>query len=144
MIEDLHILIGKIDGHLDQGAHLEETTADGIDPAIQRPGQLLLGEIDAFSGLGGENVDHRLGLGQIDAAIEEGPLGEFAGGGENGAAGENEFEDTLENQEAAVAMDLDDIFAGIGVGRGHKDGEDFIDDLAAIGGCGYGRSIDGG
>jgi len=46
VVDDLGILVGEIDRHLDERLHLHQPLADGLDPLIQCPGQLGLGLVE--------------------------------------------------------------------------------------------------
>ena len=50
--------------------------------------ELLSGDARLVEGLGFDEVAHGFGLGEIEAAGEEGALGKFAGLGEAGAGGD--------------------------------------------------------
>jgi len=63
------------------------------------------------------------GLGEVEAAGEEGALGEFAGFGEAGSGANALTEKVIEEHGRAVGGDLDDVFRGVGVG-GLEPGDD--------------------
>ena len=63
-----------------------------------------------------DQVADRLGLGEIEASVEEGAHGELAGFGEARAAGERQFDDMAKNDGRAVGGDFDDVVGGVGVG----------------------------
>ena len=75
-------------------------------------------------GLGGDEVGDGFGLSEVEASIEEGAAGEFAGAGGAGAQTEEGVEDALGHDGAAVDAEFDGILAGVGVGRAieEKDG----------------------
>ena len=84
---------------------------------------MLGGGAEGEVGLGADEVHHGLRLGEVHLAVEEGAAGEFAGLGERGAAGEEEIEDAAGDEDAAVALDLHHVLAGIARG-GAMDGEE--------------------
>ena len=64
-----------------------------------------------------DQVADGFGLGKVDAAVEKGPEGEFAGFGEPGARAYGAVETVPENDGGAVAGDFDYVFGGVGTGR---------------------------
>ena len=69
-----------------------------------------------MEGGGFDEVVDCFGLGEIEAAGEEGSLGEFAGFGEAGAGGDALAEEVIEEDGGAVGGDFYDVFGGVGVG----------------------------
>ena len=128
-VHNLHILVGKIKGDLDHGPHLEEFIPDGIDTAEERPCQLLLGQVHPLSGLGRQDINNRLGLGQVDAAIEKCALGKFPGMGQDCAQGENQLKDVLEDEKTAMAVDFDHVLPGVCPGGTHINSQHLIQNL---------------
>ena len=63
----------------------DELLFAGRDAAAERAAQLLGGDAGLVQGLRRDQVADRFGLSQIEAAMEEGALGEFAGPGEASA-----------------------------------------------------------
>ena len=70
------------------------------------------------------------GLGEVEAAGEEGALGELAGVGEPGTGGEGAVEDGVEDDGGAVGGDLGEVFAGVAVRGEEGGGEGFVEDEA--------------
>jgi hypothetical protein len=133
MLNDLHIFIGKVYRHLNEGEHLHEAFSDRIYALVQDTCQLRLSLINAFASFGGQDINHRLGPGEIYTAVEKGTLGEFAGFGKRNSFGENQLKDLLENKKTPVAVDFDHVFAGIRFWSPHEDDKNFIEDLAIKG-----------
>ena len=80
-------------------------------------------------GAGVDEVGDRFGLGQIEAAVQKGAPGEFAGLGKAGAGSEDGVKDELRREQAAVAGDFDYVLAGERA-RGEHDGkENFVQTL---------------
>ena len=55
-------------------------------------------------------------MGEIEAAGEEGSLGEFAGFGEAGSGAKALADEEIEENRGAVGGDFDDVLGGVGVG----------------------------
>ena len=62
---------------------------------------------------GTDQIDHRLGLGEIHFAVEKRALGEFAGPRCSGPCTQTCFENFRGNEGAAVTTDLHQIFTGV-------------------------------
>ena len=76
-----------------------------------------------------DQIADGFGLGQVEASVEKGAHGEFAGLGEAGAAGEREFDDVAQDDGGAVGGDFDDVIGGVGVGLLEVSDDDFVDAL---------------
>ena len=84
---------------------------------------------------GVEQVGDRFGLGEVELAAYKGTFGEFAGQCRLCAGFEQSAEYETCADRAAVAADLDGIFAGIGMRRTEHGGKAGID-FFAVGGKG--------
>ncbi len=74
---------------------------DGLQAAGQRAFQLLGGDFGLVERLRVDQVADGFGLGEIDAAVEEGAHGELAGLGQAGAAGESELDNVAQEPPAS-------------------------------------------
>ena len=74
-----------------------------------------------------DEIADRFGLGEIDAAVEEGAHGELAGLGEARSGGDAQLDDVPEHDRRAVGGDLDDVVGGVGMGLGEVGDDDFVD-----------------
>ena len=72
------------------------------------------------------------GLGKVEAAGEEGALGELAGVGEAGAGGEGAVEDGVEHNGGAVGGDLGEVLACVAVGGEEGGNEGFVENGAGF------------
>src|SRR3546814_3439664 len=72
-------------------------------------------------------VGDRLGLRQIESAIEKCALGEFAGARGPRTSGAGRPHQQLECHRAAVRLQLDDVFAGKRMWRGEAQHESAVD-----------------
>ena len=89
--------------------------------------QLFVGRSQCEVGLGVNDVRHRLGLGEVDAAVEEGAFGKFAGISQTSPGSEDRVEDEFGGNHAAMAGDLNHVFAGEGARRSEHGEEHFVD-----------------
>ena len=81
-----------------------------------------------------DQIADGFGLGQIDAAVEEGAHGEFAGLGEARAARQRQLDYVAQDDGRAVAGDFDDVVGGVGVRLGEVGDDDFVDAVACVAG----------
>lgn len=126
------VLVGEIDVGLDVGEDAEEALAQGDDVAAEAAFELLGGGAEGEICLSADEVHDRLGLGEVHFSVEEGAPCEFAGVGEAGAAGEEEIEYAPGDENAAVALNLDDVLAGVAGGCAMEGEQDLIQHLRAI------------
>src|ERR1019366_7141848 len=81
------------------------------------------------------------GLGQVEAAVEEGAHGKFSGLGQAGALGQGEFDYVAQDYGGAVGGDFDDVVGGVGVGLGEVGDYDFVDAGGSCGEAGWCRAL---
>jgi hypothetical protein len=77
-----------------------------------------------------EHIQNGLGLGEIDAAMKESTLREFAWAGHSGATFLEGLEDGLHHERVAVTADFDKILTGVGAGARPKGQHSLIQHLA--------------
>ena len=94
--------------------------------AGQRPCEMALRLGEGRTAPGGDDVHDRLGLRQIDAAVQESPLREFSPLRQNRPRRQRQRQGLPERLPAAVDLDLHHILAGIGMGPLHIDAEPLI------------------
>jgi hypothetical protein len=93
---------------------------------------LLRGDAGLVEGGGFDEVVNCFYLSEIEAAREEGSLGEFAGLGEAGAGGEALAEEMAEEDGGAVGGDFYDVFRGVGVGFFEKRYYGFVECFSCV------------
>ena len=91
----------------------DQFIADISDLIAESAFELFGGRTQRQIGSGTDQIDHRLGLGEIHFAVEKCALGEFAGTRCCRACTQTCFENFCGNEGAAVTTDLDQIFAGV-------------------------------
>ena len=85
-----------------------------------------------MEGSGFDEVVDSFGLGEVEAAGEEGALGEFAGFGQAGASGDALAEEMVQEDGGAVGGYLDDVFGGVGVGTFEVRDYGFVESFACV------------
>ena len=92
-------------------AEREEVLPDRVDAAPERAGELLGGGARGAVALGGDEIHHRLGAVEADAAIEKRAARELAGAGGRDAESGERVEDAARRNPATVDLELDDRLA---------------------------------
>ena len=77
LLQKVDFLFREIQRGFDQHAQVDQRVAQHMDPVREHAGQRTAGASGCGFGAGIDQVGHRLGLGQIELVVEEGPLGEF-------------------------------------------------------------------
>ena len=81
-------------------------------------------------GLGVDEVDDGLRLGQVQPAVEKGPLGELPGQSLSGAGGEQGGEELSQHHRGAVAVELGAVLSGKAAGAGEADSQPLVQQAA--------------
>ena len=144
-------IIRKIKHGLDVGGHGEQGVIKSADADSQGILELGGGEARGPLGAGMDEIQDGLGLRQIEFIVQKGAFGEFAGLRLARAGGEKHSEDALGGLRAAMALDFDGIFAGIGMRSAENQQQDIvehfvrggIDDLSVCEGAGGARGGQG-
>ena len=103
----------KIDRRVDVRQQRDQFIANFPDLIAESAFELFGGRTQRQIGSGTDQIDHRLGLGEIHFPVEKCALGEFAGTRCCGPRTQTCFENFRGNEGAAVTTDLHHIFAGV-------------------------------
>jgi hypothetical protein len=129
---DADVVLGEVDAGFKQRDEFEEFGLDGGEAAGD--GALCLA--GGYAGLvergGVDEVADGFGLGKVDASVDEGAEGEFAGFGETRSGADGAVETVAEDDWCTVAGDFDDVFGGVGAGGGEEGDDDFVYCLAGF------------
>ena len=128
--DQLQVFFGKVDPRFQVDADLYQILAQRAEVAGQGAVELVDGGAVARLGAGVDEVDDRLGLGEVEAPVQERPSRELAGLGHPHTLRQNRFQDTLYDHHAAVATDLRHVLAGVGVRLPHDAEQRLVDALA--------------
>ncbi len=96
---------------------VHQTVVDPLHPPGQGPGELSRRRADALRRLGLQQVGHRLGLGEVQPAVQEGPFGKLSGLRQTGPRGAEGLQSQGEHHGRAVALELRRVLPGIAVRR---------------------------
>ncbi len=121
LLQKVDVLLGKVQRRLDQHAQLHDALAQGLHLLRERAAERAAGRARRRFGAGVDQVGHRLGLGQVELAVEERALGELAGLGEAQAhrrAGLHAArQQHLQQHRPAMGLQLEHVLAGVGMRR---------------------------
>ena len=76
-----------------------------------------------------KDIQHSFGPGEVDSAVQEGSFSELSRSGRSGPQLENGLEDGFDDQGIAVAGDLNEILAGVGLGVRPESDDDLIESV---------------
>ena len=74
-LEGVQVLVGVVQHRAEVGHHVGQAAVNCVNPPGEGPGELAGGLPGGGGGLRLNEVDDRLGLGQVQLSVEEGPLG---------------------------------------------------------------------
>ena len=133
LFEEVDLLFGEVERRLHQHAQLDQAIAQRVDLARKRSGQRAARRARGSFGAGFDQVAHGLGLGQVDLVVQERTLGELTGFGQpqaDLAAGvEATRQQELQHHRAAVRLQFEHRFAGVGMRRREVDRQTMVDGL---------------
>jgi len=130
--EKIDFFFGKIDRRLDMDAQRDDLLRQDLD----LPGEVTLqgghGRTRGSRRPAGDDVGDRFGLGKIEFPVEKGAFGEFAWTREAGAERQNAGEHQIQHHRAAMALQLQHVFAGKGIWRREIKRQAFVQRHAII------------
>jgi hypothetical protein len=134
-------LLGEVERRLDEQAQLNERVAELGHFTRQRAIERASGAARGALGAGVDQVGHRLGLRQVELAVEEGALRELAGLGRSrpGQQVEAARQQQLQHHRSAMRLQLQHMLAGVAV-RGREVQRQAMVDGTAVGRQEGGRS----
>ena len=124
------VFLGKIQMRLNVRERVHQVVAQLIDAGRKLAGELFIGRAQGEVRPRMNQVRHGFGLREVEAAIEEGALGELTGQGEARAVFQHGVEDGFGGENAAMTGDFHHVFAGVGARSAHHGAEDFVHRLA--------------
>ena len=121
-IEDVSLVIGKINGYFEQGHNGNQCLADVFELSEQFTLQVISGKPCCCLSLCLQQIQDCFSLGQINATGKKGTLGELSRLGCFCTELEDELKDILQDEVGSVTVQLNHVLAGIGVGGMHVHG----------------------
>ncbi len=106
------VFVGEVDYGFEMGERAGQAPAPDAVEGAEFAVELAQGLMALRLGFGGDKIGDRLGLGQVELAVEEGASGEFAGLGEPQAETAQHPRDRGQHRTAAVHVEFRDILAG--------------------------------
>ena len=111
---------------MEVGHEIHQAVVDCPHPAAQGAGELPGGLPHGGGGLRVDEIRHRLRLGQIQLAVEEGPPGELPRPGLPHPLGKQGLQPQLEHRRRAVALKLRRVLPGVAAGRPGDGGQGLV------------------
>ena len=124
---DGDVIFGEIHAGFEQGDELYQLLLDWLYAVGQCAFKLLRRNFGLEQGLRINQIADGFGLGEIDAAVQEGAHGEFAGLSQARSGCQRQLDDASQNYWRAVGGDFDDVVSGIGMRFGEVGHNDFVD-----------------
>ena len=116
--EKIDVFFGKIERGFHQHAQGNQLINQGVNVLGKRAFERAQRHAGGRLARGINQIGHALGLRQIELVVEKSAFGEFAGLGRARTQFEAARQQHLHHHRAAVALQLDDVFAGEARGRG--------------------------
>ena len=129
-VGELDVLFGKIELQFEEACKANQGFAQGVDFAGEAAAKLVEGEAVRARVFRGDEVGDGFGLGEVEAAVEEGALGEFAGAGLTAPRLDERPHDLALDELRAVDVEFHRVLAGVGAGAAKDEGESFVEDGA--------------
>ena len=127
--KDGDIVLGEVNAGFEHGDQLYQFLFDGLQAARERAFKLLSRNLGLIEGLRLDQVADSLRLGEIDASVEKGAHGEFAGLGQACAPSQSQLDHVAQDHGRTVGGDFDDVIGGVGMRLGKVGDNDFVDAL---------------
>ena len=127
-LDEVVTLVWKIERRLELRRQIEQFGVDLRDAVGQRPFQLIERGARLQGSDGVDQIGDRLGLHEIDAAVQKCAKRELARLGKPRPQRHRLLDDLPQHDGASVSADFDDVLAGVGM-RGREVGRD---DLVAV------------
>ncbi len=132
--QEVDFLFRKIERGFHQHAQVDHLFDQFVDGFRERAGQRVRGRARRRFGRGLDQVGHRFRLRQVELVVEEGAPREFARFGQPqadfGAGFEAARQQHLQHHRAAVAVQFQHVFAGIGMRRLEIQRQPLVDHFA--------------
>ncbi len=133
--EEIDLFLGEVERGLHQHAQVDDLVDQRVDGLREFAFHRARGGARRGLGAGLDEVGHRFGLGEVELVVQEGAPRELAGLGHAQAdlapGLQAARQQHLHDYRAAVALQLEHLFAGVRVRRGEVQREAVVDHAAA-------------
>ena len=125
-------LVREVQHDFEAGDDFHDLIAQSANPFGQVACERARRECDSAIGPRADHQRDGLGLGEIEAAVEECPPGELARRRQPRAAGDDPLRHHPQQRRGAMTRELDDVLARVRARRAHDGAERFVDALVAL------------
>ena len=130
---DGDVIFGEIHAGFEEGDEFYQLLLDWLYAVGQCAFKLLRRNFGLEQGLRINQIADGFGLGEIDAAVQEGAHGEFAGLSQARSGCQRQLDDASQNHWRAVGGDFDNVVCGVRVGLLEESDYDLIQALICLG-----------
>ncbi len=131
--EEVDFFFGEVDGRFDVDAKIDDRFGESLHHRRELTLQRAHRGPRRFTRAGVDEIGDGLGLREIQLLIEEGALSEFAGEGAARTQLQHASDQCFDDDRAAVTLQLQNVFAGIGMRRRKEQRHAGIDGILILG-----------
>ena len=124
-------IVFEIDPGLELRQLVEQALPQGADPALQPAIQPRHGQLGGATTAGRHHLHQGLGPGEIEAAVEEGPLAELPRPRQPRPGRQHQLQHPPHHHQPAVAVEFHHVLAGEAAGGAHQQQQSLIHPFAA-------------
>src|SRR5208283_312758 len=111
----------------ERGDQLDQLLLDWLQTPRERTFELLRRDFCLVESLCVDQIAHRFGLREIDAAVKKGAHRELSRLGQARSGGDAELDYVTKHDRRTVRRDFDDVVGSVGVRLGEVGDHDFVD-----------------
>ena len=115
---------------MEVAAQIAQVVINRVNAPQERTAELTGGVGCGLGGLGVDQVNHGLGLRQVELTVQKGAARKFSGQRLPCARGKQTLQSRRQHRGRTVALQLDRVLAGVAVRRGGADGHGLVDHAA--------------
>ncbi len=128
--EEVDLVLGKVDRRFDPDAQAHDALDQRVHALRELAVEAALRGARRGGGTAGDEIGDGLGLGEVELAVEEGAFGEFAGARMARAELDGPCQQQSQHDGAAVRLQFEHVFAGVGTRGGKEQQQAAVDELA--------------
>ena len=127
VLHNRHVVLGEVDSSLEHGDQFDQFLFDRLQSPGKRAFELLRGDLSLVQRLRVDQVADRLGLRQIDAAIQKSAHGEFPRLREPRPGGDAKLDNVAKYHRRTVGRDFNDVVCRVRMRLGKIGYDHFVD-----------------